>query len=283
MSQSTEENFQPEKIAKSEIELNEPLSNSCYDPLIFPEEEMQAAESVKEFEREVIKKIQNDDELSIGGKISVTKYIIANQKYFSQLNDFYEEECHLSLINWVWEKKNLIKYQPFSYEQVIEMNFLLELLYNILNIFELLPIKSNDLLDLKLYEKLFKIKGYINKWPFSIFFSKKITDLCIAWEKIINDDSSDDSDDDCSKVSVLSKKRKREDEETDADSEENEKKSPEVSLVNNTPIKPTTETKKKKNKRIVIDTERNITCSFFKEEPPISISNQKFEYDPLLV
>ena len=43
------------------------------------------------------------------------------------------------------------------------LSIVLELLNNILIILETLHIKSNDILDLKLYEKLNKIKGYVHK------------------------------------------------------------------------------------------------------------------------
>ena len=132
------------------------------------------------FKKYILSTIKNDDELTLGEKISLCAYLVMNSKSFNEeiIREFNEEECHLSLVNWVWrynkklkefKKQNQLQLNFFEgsddilsqYNKLlIEINIIMELLINILNFFVFLPINSSDILHLKLYEKLIKIKGY---------------------------------------------------------------------------------------------------------------------------
>ena len=117
--------------------------------------------SIENFETFIIETIKQETNLNIYQKISFTNSILLNNDKLDQLKEFYEEECHLSLLNWIWNERMFLKYPKSNINKFFG---LLALLINILNIFKILPIKSNDILDLKLFEKLIKIKEFIKKW-----------------------------------------------------------------------------------------------------------------------
>ena len=128
--------------------------------------------------------LKNEESLTLKDKLNFSYLVSIAISSFTEemIKKFNEEECHLSLLNWVWrykkkfkefiiekELKNNIKLIPnFDYffsnkynKLLIEINFILQLLINILNIFKFLPMTSSELLNLKFYEKLSKIKEYI--------------------------------------------------------------------------------------------------------------------------
>ncbi len=117
--------------------------------------------SIENFETFIIETIKQESNLNILQKISFTNSILLNNDKLNKLKDFYEEECHLSLLNWIWNERIFLKNPKYNINKLFG---LLALLINILNIFTILPINSKDILDLKLYEKLIKIKEFIKKW-----------------------------------------------------------------------------------------------------------------------
>ena len=107
-------------------------------------------------------------------KIYITELILSNRDSLIELEDFYEEECQLSLLNWACNiHKKLIKQKSYKYSLDLDyyenlnkdslnknsLNKNLEiLLFNILNIFEIFPIKPDDLNSLNFFGKLKEIK-----------------------------------------------------------------------------------------------------------------------------
>ena len=135
----------------------------------------------------LLSKLKNEENLTLKDKLDFSCLVSIALSSFTEemINEFNEEECHLSLLNWIWrykkkfkefrieiELKNSIKLIPnFDYifsnkynKLLIEINFILQLLINILNIFKFLPITSTELLNLKFYEKLSKIKDLIKSF-----------------------------------------------------------------------------------------------------------------------
>ena len=219
-------------------------------------------------EQLIINTIKQEDSMSLLSKLQFTYFISQHANLLSQLSEFYEEECHLSLLNWVWKEKKLLK-NPYS--SLNDMNSLcgvLELLYNILFIFENLPIKSNDILDLRLFEKLHKIKVYINRWNVFLPVLGKISAVLDKWKKEVDDDTEE----------KLGQKRKRNnEEETEAESDDN-------TQVVNLLVYNIEQTKNKKEKKHVkIDLIKNKTVYFDKEKEPLAVGIVKKEYDPLML
>ena len=107
-------------------------------------------------------------------KIYITELILSNRDSLIELEDFYEEDCQLSLLNWACNiHKKLIKQKRYKYSLDLDyyenlnkdsliknsLNKNLEiLLFNILNIFEIFPIKPDDLNSLNFFGKLKEIK-----------------------------------------------------------------------------------------------------------------------------
>ena len=109
--------------------------------------------------------MKKEENLTLKEKLDFSYILSLSEGYFTEENKniFCEEECHLTLMNWVWnyrkklkkfkleteirEKglnvvKNFDDYFPNYNILLIEINFILDLLINILNIFSFLLIKN---------------------------------------------------------------------------------------------------------------------------------------------
>ena len=239
------------------------------------------------FESFVIETINHDTSLSLPSKLTFTHFLISNGIFLSKLSlDFYDEECHLSLLNWIWNIRNIFKaailIKPsndlsntsFYYENNV-VCIILELLNNILIIFELLDIKSKDILDLKLYEKLNKIKGYVRKLPSSPI-SNCVTDninlILLKWKKCV---------DDAFEKELKVKKKKIICGDDTMENVVSVNRSPSI----NTDIDTDDDSncwRGKKKKRVVFNLIKNKVITFNKEEKTVNVGYLKNEYDPLI-
>ena len=132
----------------------------------------------------ILSTLKKEDTLTLKEKLEFTYILSLSKENFTEetVKEFCEEECDLTLINWIWKSKDKLKkfrvetelrekflkidknvdeYFPKYNILLIEVNFILELLINILNLFSFLPITSFNILNLNLYQKLNKIKEYI--------------------------------------------------------------------------------------------------------------------------
>ena len=224
--------------------------------------------TAESLEQLIINTIKQEDSMSLLSKLQFTYFISQHANLLSHLSEFYEEECHLSLLNWVWKEKKLLKNPYSSLSDMNSLCGLLELLYNILFIFENLPIKSNDILDLRLFEKLNKIKVYINRWNVFLPVLGKISAVLDKWKKEVDEDTE---------VKLGQKRKRNNEEETEAESEDN---TPVVNLL----VYNIAQTKNKKEKKHVkIDLIKNKTVYFDKEQEPLAVGIVKKEYDPLML
>ena len=165
-------------------------------------------ESIRKEDIELIIQREEDNKENsnrIEEKIGITSTILNNVSMVTSMEDFYEEECQLSLLTWAYEFYYI---NPVS-EREIDKKSLEILLFNILNIFEIFPIKPTDLISLNFIEKLNKIKRSIKKWNYEL--SLKISNIVKYWKSMIayyrqyeNDISSQVS------INLLSQKRERE-------------------------------------------------------------------------
>ena len=172
--------------------------------------------SIKENENESESENQNENEIetkmNFKEKIEITSLILNNNELIIDFEDFYEEDCQLSLLIWGYKCSkilNLVK-TNILYRKNLEI-----LLYNIINIFEIFPIKPNDLISLNFIEKLNKIKYIVKK--FNIDLYSKVKNLLYYWKNLINIYYSNYNIK-VSNINLLNKKREREDEEKDEDS-----------------------------------------------------------------
>ncbi len=241
------------------------LSNIHFCGIENPIELPFKANSVNELETFIIQIIKKEDALNIFQKITFTYSILLNEDKFDDLKEFYEEECHLSLLNWVWKERKILKYPCTNFNHLFNV---LVLLNNILNIFQILPINSKDILDLKLFDKLNIIRYLIKNWKIEHPILNLISNLLDKWKKNIEE----------SKDIKLNVKRNRSEDETEADSD--------INLLNNNIkvniSKNVNNINKKIKKNIRIDLSKNRIIYFDKNDIPSSISKIKNAYDPLL-
>ena len=181
-------------------------------------------------------------EEEINSKISITEMILNNKDILMNMEDFYEEDCQLSLLNWACDlnkrlrqqncsKTCLISYYEINKDFFNNKNSLINnleiLLLNILNIFEIFPIKPNDLKSLNFIGKLKKIKKDMKTQNIIIY--KKIKILIKFWKSMIKlfDKHKNILISKRNEINInLNKKRQREDEDNtlkDEIKEENDK------------------------------------------------------------
>ena len=169
-------------------------------------------ENENNFEHEKLNENDIETKINFKEKIEITSLILNYSELILDFEDFYDEDCQLSLLIWAYKcSKNInLVENSILYRKNLEI-----LLYNILNIFEIFPIKPNDLISLNFIEKLNKIK-YIVK-NFNIDLYSKIKNLLNYWKNLINIYNSNYNLK-VSNINLLNKKREREDEEKDEDS-----------------------------------------------------------------
>jgi hypothetical protein len=117
--------------------------------------------------------------MNLEAKINFTAIIYMNRDLIVENQDFYEEECHLCLVNWIYDYSDKLKSEDVVDEKIFH------LIYNILIIFEILPIKVNDLFELKIFEKLNKIRKYIKNKNLNSY--NHLDRLITYWNKFCTD------------------------------------------------------------------------------------------------
>ena len=167
-------------------------------------------------------------EEEIKSKMSIAELILNNRDILMNLEEFYEEDCQISLLNWACDIHKRIKRQRsqktcfaleyyekinkdfFKYKNSLINNMEI-LLYNILNIFEIFPIKPDDLKTLNFIEKLKDIKKEMKIHNRIIY--KKIKKLIKFWKSMIKifDEQKAKL---LSENIIINRKRQREEDET---------------------------------------------------------------------
>ena len=171
-------------------------------------------------------------EEEIKSKIGISEMILNNKDILMNLEDFYEEDCQFSLLNWACSIHKRFRQQRYSktgfaldYYENINKDFSNKknslnnnaeiLIFNILNIFEIFPIKPDDLKSLNFIEKLKEIKKDMKTQNLIIY--KKIKNLIKFWKSMIKlfDKHKAFLNSEKNNVNInINKKRLRENEET---------------------------------------------------------------------
>ena len=256
-----------------------------------------------DFMKIILSTLKNEEDLTLKDKLDFSFILSISKGNFTEetIKEFCEEECHLALLNWVWKySKKLKKFKLESelrekyllnrennFEEffqkynilLIEINFILDLLINILNLFSFLPITSSDLLNLKLYQKLQKIKSYIKS--FSNINILKTLDFVLNKWRIQIDSENEQKILAKFMLNKLGIKRKRnwevdiEDRETEINSVEDEENL-NSNNINNISInnKKKFNIKNKKNK-VSFDLNKNSVIYYQKTDMPFQITIDK--------
>ena len=190
----------------------------------------------------------------LNSKYGIVELILNNRDILVNLDEFYEEECQLSLLNWAWNihrkffgRKNETNSTGNNLETDTNANIFLNkeflfknkclnnkaeiLLFNILNIFEIFSIKPDDLKSLNFIEKLRDIKKDMKSRNLLLY--KKIKKLINFWKKMIkffeaknkpNSPSPEEKSDNVFRIFDVSLNQKRSLENCDTDKKEKKKK-----------------------------------------------------------
>jgi len=249
----------------------------------------------------ILSTLKKEEDLTLKEKLDFSFLLSISRGNFTEetIKEFCEEECHLTLLNWVWKyAKKLKKFKleteikekcinitnifddffPKYNKLLIEINFILDLLINILNLFSFLPINSYDILNLKLYQKLYKIKLYIKSFS-NVNILTSIDYVLNKWKNQIDKENEQKI---MAKYMLnnLGTKRKRnsdieiEDRETEIDSIEEDNINNNINNnidINNKKI---FNLKNKKNK-VSFDLNKNSVIYYHKNDIPFQITLDK--------
>ena len=301
--------IQPTKICSIETPSLPSLSLDEESPeLNFPSESNTKVHPSTDIMSQILSTLKKEEDLTLKDKLEFSYFLSLAVANFNEemVKEFNEEECHLTLLNWVWgygkkfkefrienEVKNSIKlnqnfeiFFPKYNILLIEINFIMDLLINILNIFIFLPITSNEILNLKLYEKLSKIKKYIKSFANQDILN--LTDIILQKWKAQVDAENEEKIITRFKLNNLGIKRNRtveekiEEQATEADSVDNDTNIDSINNINNNNIIIHNNgninlNKKIKNKKIKIsfDLSKNSVCYFNKNDMPFQITLNK--------
>ena len=198
-----QENFKEEsqwefnhKLSESEA-LHKSLPNLTsdfeYDPIgaeiNFDDINSKISKNSISTENIILDLFKKDHLMDFEEKINLARIVLSYFTNFGFFEEFFEEECHLAMVNWVYKNK---KFLEIENEFRLQSN---ELLNIILNIFEILPIKVEELFTLNIYEKLNKFRKIMKNKNFIIY--QKLDRLLCYWSQF------------CIEEIYLTKKRKR--------------------------------------------------------------------------
>ena len=254
----------------------------------------------------ILSTLKKEDTLTLKEKLEFTYILSLSKANFTQetVKEFCEEECDLTLINWIWKSKDKLKkfkvetelrekflkidknvdeYFPKYNILLIEVNFILELLINILNLFSFLPITSFNILNLNLYQKLNKIKEYIKLYAGDKILSS-IDLILIKWKSQIEAENEQKIEAK-EKLNKLGIKRKRspeigiEDLDTEIDSVEDDNVNNINNNITNNKLNIDKKNKNKNNinKKVSFDLTQNTIIYFHKNDAPFQISLDKID------
>ena len=294
-------NFPEETELKLSFEIDNKNSAMCPCPCYPANTEEESKNNFKKF---ILDTIKNDDELALKDKLAFSLFLVMNTSGFNEelINEFNEEECHLSLLNWIWRyNKKLKQFQlehqlkinlfqnfdnflPNYNKLLIEINIIMELLINILNFLAFLPINSSDILHLKLYEKLLKIKGYIKSYA-NEYLLNLINFVLEKWKAEV------EAENEAKiitryKLNQLGIKRPRtqddkdDKEDTEADSVDDNENNIKINNINNNKINSNLNKKTKKNNiKVSFDLQNNSVIYFKKDDAPFQITLDKQKHE----
>ena len=221
----------------------------------------------EEIYKYILEIIKIEDSLSLNEKY-ICSIMIAMNKYLLTkeiIENILEEEFHLTLLRWLIKEKTAI--EESNSENPYKSNIYIGLLINIINLYDIFPIKAKDLCEYHFYNELFKLNKLIklkvnNSFPFlqtlkillkkwkkqidCFNLSKTIQNICLLGKK--------------TKLTKKDKKNKKDEndkKDTDADSEEN-----------------------RREKKVYFE-ESNKIFFYQKDKSPSNFLNQNKSYDPL--
>lgn len=210
---------------------------------------------------------KNDEQADIKSKIIFVTILNSCKNYFDDelMKLFNEEECPLIMLNWVYKNKSFFKNPlvggTINYE-------LLNLFHSILIFYDSINIEPKDILNLKLYEKLNKIKNIINYY-ININFINLINKILNNWKKIVEDYYEKQYITNY-KIKRLGLKRNREDQDTEADSTD-------LNYINNINNKTNINKPIKKQLKVSFNLNNNEILYFNKDDVPKQISLDKIK------
>lgn len=155
--------------------------------------ETNTSSSNKGIEKYIRDQLRLKDSFEIEDKINFSASIIKSIYLISEVNEFDREEYQLVLIEWICKERHQLKEDNYQGE------LLRDLLFNIIIIFESIPLSIREITSHRFIEKFMAIRNCIKKLNVSI--ACRILNLTDYWSRMVNVVKTE---------ALLKKKRERE-------------------------------------------------------------------------
>ena len=176
-----------EESPNSENKIIQPTFNPfslLFFDILFKNNFLKTKEDILKYILEIMKK---EDIMDLNVKYICSIYLNMNKNLLTKeiIEEILSQEFHLTLMNWLEKEKIII--EDLNNNNIYKYYIFIGLLINIINLYEIFPIKSCELKKYKLYEKLFNINKLIklninNSFP----FLQSLKNILIKWKKQIN-------------------------------------------------------------------------------------------------
>lgn len=236
----------------------------------------------EELHKYILEVSKIEENMNLNEKYICSICLTMNKNFFTKeiIEDVLEEEFHLTLMKWLKNEKYIIeepnKSDPYKF------NIYIGLLFNIITLFEIFPIKTRDLCKFHLYKNFLKLRNLIklninNSFPFLFSLNnllnkwKQQIDYLNLFGNIQNSNflgkktkpNHNEQQNNNNKIAKIDFKDKNE---TDASSEEKE----EFNIQT------------KRNKKIFFELEKNQIIFYDKDNCPSQLLAQNKIYNPLI-
>ena len=120
-------------------------------------------DSEEEIHKYILDVMKKEDEMDLCERYVCSIYLVMNKHLLNEeiKKDMVEEEFHLSVVNWLAEGRGTLEEDMADNFSLKYFNIYIALLFNIISLLEILPIKVGDILEFNFYSKLFKLNNFV--------------------------------------------------------------------------------------------------------------------------
>ena len=208
----------------------------------------------------ILEIMKKDDKMNLSDKYLCSLCLIMNKNLLTKeiIEDILEEEFHLTLMKWLKTEKKAI--EEINTDNSCQFNIYIGLLINIITLFEIFPIKSNDLCQFNFHKKLFNIYKLIKlNIKTSFPFLQSLKNILKVWKTQIDCFNLSKTIQNFTLLGKKTKKIKNKTKDVEKDKNETDADSDEKDLLSS---------KENKIKKVHFDLGQNKIFYFNKEDSP---------------